>query len=37
MILEDVKSRIFVNTGEVTPDFHRISEQTGVKGSEAMV
>jgi predicted RND superfamily exporter protein len=37
MILEDVKSRIFVDTGEITPDFHRISEQTGIKSSEALV
>jgi len=37
MILEDVKIRFFVDTEEVTPDFHRISEQTGIKGSEALV
>ncbi|MHC4534773.1 MAG: efflux RND transporter permease subunit [Planctomycetota bacterium] len=37
MILEDVKSRIFVNTGRAIPDFHRISEQTAIKGSESLV
>ncbi len=36
MILEDIKSRIFADTGEITPDFQRISEQTGIKSSEAM-
>jgi len=37
MILEDVKIRIFVDTEEIIPDFKRISEQTGIKGSEALV
>ena len=37
MILEDVKSRIFVEKEEIIPDLRRISEQSGIKGSEALV
>ncbi|MHC4240830.1 MAG: efflux RND transporter permease subunit [Planctomycetota bacterium] len=37
MILEDVKTRVFDNASELTSDVRRISEQTGIKGSEALV